>query len=75
MESGTTQPQATWKTYTQVNDFDEDRPLRVCRSGAGFYIGTLNEDGLPYERYSARYWPVPDEALQALQSGKWIPKI
>ena len=29
-----------------------ERPLQVCRSAAGYYIGTLDEGGLPESRES-----------------------
>jgi len=41
-------------------------PLRVLESGAGFYLGTADEDG-PATRESAEYWPTFDAAHEALQ--------
>ncbi len=32
-------------------------PLQVLKSRAGYYIGTCDEDGLPYSRESVEYWP------------------
>ncbi len=31
-------------------------PVQVCQSRAGFHVGTLDEEGLPYSRESAEYW-------------------
>ena len=40
-----------------VLDFfiDKRLPLQVCESRAGFYIGTLNQDGTPCSRESVEY--------------------
>lgn len=48
-------------------------PFQVLESGAGFYIGTL-EDGFPYSRESARYWKTREEAQEALDTRKWLPR-
>lgn len=47
-------------------------PFMVLESGAGFYIGTWYEG--PYSRESAQYWYSREEAQQALDSGRWIPR-
>lgn len=49
-------------------------PLDVCRSAAGFYIGTRDEEGLPYSRESEEYWRKPEQAAQALQGGTWTQR-
>lgn len=43
-------------------------PLRVLRSGAGFYIGTYDESG-PVSRESVEYWPDQAAAEKALSDG------
>ncbi len=43
-------------------------PLQVLQSGAGFYIGTADEEG-PVSRESVEYWPLRQLAEDAL-SGK-----
>lgn len=43
-------------------------PLQVLRSAAGYYIGTADEGG-PYSRESAEYWPNQDAAQRALEAG------
>ena len=48
--------------------------LRVCGSAAGFYLGTLEEDGSPYSRESEEYWPTRPEAESALEQGKWTQR-
>ena len=48
--------------------------LQVLQSQAGWYIGTVNEDGLPCARESQEYWPTQELALQALQNDKWTQK-
>ena len=47
-------------------------PLQVMRSAAGFYIGTQDEQGMPFGRESAQYRPQRRQAEQALKSGSWL---
>lgn len=49
-------------------------PLQVCRSRAGYYIGTCDETGAPYSRESLDYWLRPEQATVALQNGSWTQK-
>jgi hypothetical protein len=49
-------------------------PLQVCRSAAGFYLGTMEESGMPYSRESIEYFPTQDAAVTALNSGHWTQK-
>ena len=48
--------------------------LQVCRSQAGYYIGTLNEEGLPYTRESQEYWTKREQAKAALTTASWTQK-
>ncbi|HGO9469077.1 TPA: hypothetical protein RG919_005470 [Pseudomonas aeruginosa] len=43
-------------------------PLQVLMSNAGFYIGTLDEEG-PASRESVEYYPSRELAQQALATG------
>lgn len=45
--------------------------LTVLRSGAGFYIGTRDEDGGPVSRESQEYFTTRQEAGDALRNGTW----
>ncbi|EIU1666873.1 MULTISPECIES: hypothetical protein [Pseudomonas] len=45
-------------------------PLQVLMSNAGFYIGTLDEEG-PASRESVEYYPSRELAQQALDNGTW----
>lgn len=50
-------------------------PLQVCRSAAGFYIGTLSSDSsYPMSRESVEYYRTFDEADSALLNGTWTQK-
>jgi len=49
--------------------------LQVLKSAAGYYIGTLDEDGMPYSRESVTYWRTCEEAEAALESGEWEQKL
>ena len=49
-------------------------PLEVCKSHAGFYIGTRNEEGFPYSHESKEYWRKQEQATDALARGKWTQK-
>ena len=44
-------------------------PLQVCRSAAGFYLGTKENDQ-PFSRESVEYWRTREEANEALLSPK-----
>lgn len=48
--------------------------LQVLKSQAGWYIGTVNEDGLPCARESQEYWPSEALALEALTNDTWTQK-
>ena len=50
-------------------------PLEVCKSAAGFYLGTTLE-GQPFTRESAQYWPKREQAADALHSPtKWTQRL
>ncbi|GEN23089.1 hypothetical protein HCU01_10380 [Halomonas cupida] len=49
-------------------------PVTVLRIGAGYYLGTLNDEG-PVSRESAEYFTTHDQALQALASGSWTQRL
>jgi len=52
-------------------------PLRVCRSAAGFYIGTISsdsDDSFPMSRESVEYYRTVEEADLALFKGTWTQK-
>jgi len=51
-------------------------PLQVCKSAAGFYIGTLGSNTLdisavPISRESCEYYRTFDAAKDALEKGSW----
>lgn len=50
-------------------------PLQVCQSRAGFYLGTVTEEGLPNSRESAEYWPQRPQAEAALTQGRFTQRI
>ena len=43
-------------------------PLEVLPSAAGYYIGTLDEEGMPYSRESEEYWKTRGAAEAALNT-------
>ncbi|ECS0226311.1 hypothetical protein V7I91_002539 [Salmonella enterica] len=45
-------------------------PLQVLRSGAGYYIGTQNEEG-PVSRESVEYFATHSQTERALEQGTW----
>ena len=49
-------------------------PLQVCQSQAGYYLGTLNPEGMPFTRESLEYWRKPEQAVEALNNGRWTQK-
>ncbi|MEM9030486.1 MAG: hypothetical protein AAGC70_19170 [Pseudomonadota bacterium] len=54
---------------------NENAPLQILKSAAGYYIGTLDEDGLPFTRESACYWDTRNAAETALQRGVFPQKL
>jgi hypothetical protein len=46
-------------------------PLQVCKSAAGFYVGTREENGEPFSRESQEYWPTRQKAERALTLRIW----
>jgi hypothetical protein len=49
--------------------------LRVLKSPAGYYLGTLDEDGVPYSRESECYWQTFEDAESALESDDWVQSL
>ena len=49
-------------------------PLRVLRSGAGYYIGTGSDELGPVSRESEEYFPNQSAADAALATGNWTQK-
>ena len=54
--------------------FGEERELRVLRSAAGYYLGTLDDMGLPNSRDSG-YYPSAEAAQAALDTGSFTPRL
>ena len=48
--------------------------LEVCKSAAGYYLGTRDEDGEPLSRQSVEYWRKRDAAEAALLNGAWTQR-
>ena len=48
--------------------------LKVCRSGAGFYIGTWDDIEGPTSRESLDYYPTFEKAKEALDNDTWIQR-
>lgn len=55
-------------------DPENDLPLRVLTSAAGFYIGRYDENSGPISRESVEYWPYFDDAKLALDDGSWTKR-
>jgi hypothetical protein len=51
--------------------FNVGLPLQVCRSEAGYYIGTVHPKDGPYSRESEEYFQTIEAAESALESGNW----
>lgn len=50
-------------------------PLQVCRSAAGFFIGTLTAEGEPCSRESREYWRDRVKAEAALKNSAWTQRL
>jgi hypothetical protein len=51
------------------------RELQVLRSAAGYYLGTLTDDGFPNTRESVDYWSTENDAKRAMASGEWEQRL
>jgi ribosomal protein L44E len=49
-------------------------PLKVCHSGAGYYIGTICSECGPYTRESVEYYHTEEAAQFALDNKLWTPR-
>jgi hypothetical protein len=48
--------------------------VQVCRSAAGYYLGTVDPDGLPFSRESVAYFEEAGQAAAALAAGTWTQR-
>lgn len=60
--------------HLAYRDLGFQLPVTVLRSGAGYYLGTLNDEG-PVSRESEEYFTTHEQALQALASGSWTQRL
>lgn len=60
--------------HLAYRDLGLSLPVTVLRSGAGYYLGTLNDEG-PVSRESEEYFTTHGQALQALASGSWTQRL
>ncbi len=68
------QKQTEQTGYLAVKYCGLSLPLRVLRSGAGYYIGTGSDELGPVSRESEEYFPNRDAAKAALKTGNWTQK-
>ncbi len=54
-----------------LDDAGHNYLLQVLQSRRGFYLGTLDDEGMPFSRESAEYFRNHKAAENALNSGKW----
>jgi hypothetical protein len=55
-------------------DCKRPMPIKVCMSGAGYYIGQYCNRCGPYNRLSYNYYQTQEEAQKLLETGKWKPR-
>ncbi|MGK8436740.1 hypothetical protein ACRS3X_05190 [Ectopseudomonas hydrolytica] len=60
--------------YLALALLGERHHLQVLRSGAGYYIGTADDDG-PVSRESVGYFSSHHEASHALEIGQWQQRL
>ena len=46
-------------------------PVQVVETAAGFYIGTIGDDGLPFSRESEETYAAAADAQAALDADTW----
>lgn len=66
----TSVPSQTPMGHLAYRDLGLQLPVTVLKSGAGYYLGTIDEEG-PVSRESAEYFITHNEAEQALLTGNW----
>lgn len=49
-------------------------PLRILKSAAGYYVGTVSDEFGPVSRESVEYWPTAAEAQAAFELGQWTQR-
>lgn len=54
-----------------LDDAGNNYPLQVLKSHRGFYLGTVDDEGMPFSRESSEYFRSHKAAESALNSGKW----
>ena len=57
--------------YLALTYMGQRLPLQVCRSAAGYYIGTIDVEQGPTSRESVQYFQTNQEARDALVTGQW----
>jgi hypothetical protein len=72
-ESASGQEVPTRRLPTAIRDRQtgEVLPIKVLRSGAGYYLGTSSKNGEPYSRESEEYWRSGKDAEKTLARGEW----
>ena len=50
-------------------------PVKVCKSAAGYYLGTSSRNGDPISRESYGYWDIKEEAESALATNNWVQRF
>jgi hypothetical protein len=59
------------KVIKKCPDCGEKMPVKVCLSGAGYYIGQWCNQCGPFNRLSVDYYGTKQLAQESLDSGKW----
>ena len=54
---------------------DEDKPLQISRSAAGYYLGVFDDQEGPICRDSVEYWASRSDAEHALATGEWTQRM
>jgi hypothetical protein len=62
-------------SYLAAILLEEDRPLQICHSPAGFYIGCTLPTGEPLSRDSQEYWQEEAHAARALEERNWTQRM
>jgi hypothetical protein len=53
---------------------EEDHDLEVLQNGGRWYLGTIDEAGIPLSRDS-EYFPTEEEAKEALRNYSWTQRM
>lgn len=57
-----------------MNKCTRNHTIQALKSAAGWYVGTIDEDGFPYCRISTEYYKSQQECQMAIDNGSYMQR-